>query len=159
MVQLLLDAGADVNHQLQWPIRGASPLRAACRSANIDIVLLLLENGASTQGERGYHALVSAVKSGSPDIVRTLLTQREIDIALAYDVPDLKALRRIFTYARQGLGSLSVKDEFSFDSPRSFGTALLTFGTWKKTGPAEFLAYDFDQAVRVRVEGGGDPAA
>ncbi|MEA1950749.1 MAG: heparinase II/III family protein, partial [Planctomycetota bacterium] len=57
------------------------------------------------------------------------------DISRAYDIKSLKRLERKFVYSRKGAGSLTVTDEVEFDSPQSFGTALVTFDKWKIVGP------------------------
>jgi len=81
----------------------------------------------------------------------------EIEMASAYEVESLHSLRRTFVYDRSDHGSLEVVDQVEMSSPQSFETALLTLGTWAKEGEDLFLAYDFDQAVRVRIDTGDIP--
>ena len=79
-----------------------------------------------------------------------------LDLASAYEVPELQALVRTFTYSRAAPGSLTVTDEVRFSSPQAFGTALVTLGRWAQTGPGSLVVYDTESAVRVdvQVEGG-----
>lgn len=79
----------------------------------------------------------------------------KLDIASAYVVPDLKSLERTFVYSREGTGSLSVTDRVAFGAPQTFGTALITLGGWQQLGPDEIAVYDFDEAVRVKIEAEG----
>ena len=78
-----------------------------------------------------------------------------IDITSAYDVPHLKSLQRKFEFIRQGRGSLIVTDEVEFTEPMEFGTALITFDKWKKTGGDSLLVYDSKRALRVNIEVAG----
>ncbi|MBN2295724.1 MAG: heparinase II/III family protein [Pirellulales bacterium] len=57
------------------------------------------------------------------------------DISRAYDVKPLKRLERTFEYTRKAAGSLEVTDVVEFDSPQSFGTALITFDKWEQIEP------------------------
>ncbi|MBN2295723.1 MAG: heparinase II/III family protein [Pirellulales bacterium] len=57
------------------------------------------------------------------------------DISRAYNVKSLKRLERSFVYSRKDASSLTVTDEVKFDSPQSFGTALVTFDKWKLVEP------------------------
>ena len=57
-----------------------------------------------------------------------------MDIAAAYDVPELKKLVRTFVFDRRG-GSLSICDEFAFDRPAAFEVALTTRAGWKQVAP------------------------
>lgn len=79
-----------------------------------------------------------------------------LDIASAYAVPELKKLHRTFTYSRQGAGSLTVTDEVAFESPRKFGTALVTLGKWEQVGSDTLYVHDGGEGVNVKltIEGG-----
>ena len=78
-----------------------------------------------------------------------------LDLRAAYDVKELKQLRRTFVFSRQSTGSLTVTDEVEFDAPRSFGTALITFSQWKRLGPNRLLIGDAPKAVQVEITTGG----
>ena len=56
-----------------------------------------------------------------------------LDLRAAYDVKALRKLERTFVFSRGGGGSLTVTDEVAFDTPQSFGTALITFSEWKRS--------------------------
>ncbi len=92
----------------------------------------------------------------------------KLDIASAYPVPELKKLERTFVYSREGRGSLKVTDAVAFATPQAFGTAFITLGEWRRfdvaqrgepvepqTADNELVVYDFDQAVRVKIEASG----
>ena len=74
-----------------------------------------------------------------------------LDIASAYDVPELKKLERTFVYSRTGAGSLTVTDEVAFSQPSSFDTALITFDTWKKLSGSALIVRDENQSLRVDI--------
>jgi hypothetical protein len=74
------------------------------------------------------------------------------DIASAYDVPELKKLERAFIYKRTAPGSLTVRDEVTFSEPCRFGTALITFDTWKKLSGSSLAVYDENQSLRVDIK-------
>jgi hypothetical protein len=74
-----------------------------------------------------------------------------LDIASAYDVPELEKLQRKFEYCRSGGGSLSVTDEVVFSQARDFGTALVTFDGWEKLSDSSLIIRDQDKALRVDI--------
>jgi len=78
-----------------------------------------------------------------------------LDIASAYDVPELKKLERTFIYSRSVDGSLIVKDEATFSTPQRFDTALITFDTWKKLSDSSLKIYDGEQSLRVNIMADG----
>lgn len=75
-----------------------------------------------------------------------------LDISSAYDVPELKKLERKFVYSRGACGSLCVTDEVIFSRPCEFGTALITFDSWKQTSPSSLIVYDSGKALRVDIK-------
>ncbi|MFB0553473.1 MAG: heparinase II/III family protein [Phycisphaerae bacterium] len=75
-----------------------------------------------------------------------------LDISSAYDVPELKKLERKFVYSRIGSGSLCVTDEVTFSQPCDFGTALITFGSWKQSSPNSLIVYDSQKALHVDIK-------
>jgi hypothetical protein len=59
-----------------------------------------------------------------------------MDLTSAYpQAESLEKLERTFVYSRSGAGCLEVTDSFEFSSPCTFETALITYGTFEKTGP------------------------
>jgi len=78
-----------------------------------------------------------------------------LDIASAYDVPELKKLTRSFHYSRSQAGSLTVTDEVEFAAPKRFGTAVVTLGRWKGLGAGSLTIQHVRQAVRVDIDAGG----
>jgi len=75
-----------------------------------------------------------------------------LDISSAYDVPELKKLERKFVYSRIGSGSLCVTDEVTFSQPCDFGTALITFDSWKQSSPSSLIVYDSENALQVDIK-------
>jgi len=80
LVQTLIDSGANVNGD--WG--GQTPLMSAAYSANIDVVQLLLSQGANVHaahknGETPLHYAIRASSGNSIDIVRALL-QKGADV-------------------------------------------------------------------------------
>jgi len=57
-----------------------------------------------------------------------------MDLTSAYNVTELEQLHRTFTFSRQGAGWLEVRDDFAFSEPKAFEAALISYGTYKKTG-------------------------
>ena len=80
-----------------------------------------------------------------------------LDISRAYDVPELQKLERTFVYSREGLGSLEVRDEVRYFAPESFETALLTYGSWEKTGDDTLRIVNGESGLDVRIDTGGVP--
>jgi hypothetical protein len=52
-----------------------------------------------------------------------------------------------------------VSDEVGFAEPKSFESALVTWGKWKQISESELLVSDDGGAVRVKIETGGQPFA
>lgn len=79
-----------------------------------------------------------------------------LDLASCYRVPELTRLERNWVFSRAAEGSLVVTDTVAFTSPQSFGTAMITAGSWKQIAPDTFLAGYAGEVVQVKiaVEGG-----
>ena len=80
-----------------------------------------------------------------------------MDLRSAYEVPALQTLKRSFVYSRAGEGALTVTDDFAFNSAQTFGSALITYGQWKRLSPRELLVYHNQEAVKVAIDTGGVP--
>jgi len=80
-----------------------------------------------------------------------------LDIRSAYAAPELKRLQRTFVFRRGKSAALTVHDEVAFSEPRSFETAVVTWGNWKKLSQSELLLSDEGGAVRVKIDTGGEP--
>jgi hypothetical protein len=74
------------------------------------------------------------------------------DISSAYKAPELRKLERKFVYSRIGKGSLSVIDEVSFSRPCTFGTALITFDSFKQTSSDSLVIYDSENTLNVDIK-------
>jgi len=79
-----------------------------------------------------------------------------LDLSAAYQVKSLKQLTRSFLFQRKP-ARLTVTDEVQFDSPQSFGTAIITFGTWKKVADNRLRVSQHGQAVIVDIDSKGVP--
>ena len=79
VVQLLIDAGADVDTQNN---EGRSPLHVACKSGELDIVKMLVEAGAGVRAtdNQGCTCLMLAAWHGHTDIVRYLVGVPEVEL-------------------------------------------------------------------------------
>jgi hypothetical protein len=77
--------------------------------------------------------------SAEAKILSTNFTDKQdqfvMDISSAYPVPSLTKLIRTFTYNRDDLGYLAVKDDFEFKTNQSFELALITRAKWKQIAP------------------------
>ncbi len=80
-----------------------------------------------------------------------------LDIRSAYTAPGLERLERTFVFRRTGTPGLSVRDEVAFSEAKSFETALITWGDWKRLSEKEWVISDDGGAVRVRIDTGGIP--
>jgi len=80
-----------------------------------------------------------------------------LDLRSAYEVPALQTLTRTFVYHRAGEGALTVTDDFAFNTPQTFGSALVTYGQWKQISARELLVYHNQEAVKVAIDTGGVP--
>ncbi len=76
IVELLLDAGVDINEQDADPA-GVTAINIAAYRENVQVFNLLLERGAdySIPSANGFTPLLSAVKSGNLPIARKLLAK------------------------------------------------------------------------------------
>lgn len=81
----------------------------------------------------------------------------ELDLRSAYAVPGLQRLQRTFIFRRAEPNALTVRDEVAFTEPKSFETALITWGSWKQLSEHELLLSDNGGAVNVRINTGGKP--
>ena len=99
----------------------------------------------------GRDAAAKIVKTQFSDSADTLV----LDLRSAYAVKQLDLLQRTFIFSRQGNGRLTVADRVRFKTPESFGTALVTFSSWRRIGPTRLLVGQGTQAVRVDIDAGG----
>ncbi len=70
MVKMLLQWGADPNGIGRYK---QLPLASACQYGHLDIVNVLLDNGAQLNPKDGHEPLVMAAMSGRPEIIKVLL--------------------------------------------------------------------------------------
>lgn len=98
--------------------------------------------------QTGSRARARVVSKNFTDSTDTLV----LDISSAYNVPELRKLERKFVYSRTGKGSLSVTDEVTFSRPCTYGTALITFDSWKQSSPRSVVVYDSEKALEVNIK-------
>ena len=101
--------------------------------------------------ETGRQAAATILKTDFTEQADTIV----MDFRAAYAVKELTSLRRTFVFSREGAGSLTVTDTVEFDSPQSFGDALITFSEWKQVGPNRLLVGSGSEAVQVDIDTGG----
>ena len=100
--------------------------------------------------QKGSAAAAEIVTTDFTDRADTLV----LDLTAAYKVPGLKQLKRTFTFARTGAGSLIVTDSVQLETPQTFGTALVTFSKWRKLSPDLIIVGSGQESVTVKIEAG-----
>lgn len=75
-----------------------------------------------------------------------------LDLTSAYPVDGLRKLTRSFAYSRAGKGSLVVEDHIDCETPRTYESALITFGQWSLKGDDCIEIKGKTEQVKVRVE-------
>jgi len=80
----------------------------------------------------------------------------QFDLSSAYPVPSLKQLHRTFVFQRDS-GSLLVTDDVQFDTPETFGTAVITFDAWEQVSPDRLRVGAGPTAVEIQINSGGQP--
>ena len=73
-----------------------------------------------------------------------------IDLAQAYDVPELTALTRTFTFLRTR-PEIIIRDEVSFASPQTFSTAVVTLDKLFIRNQRSLTVYDGNGACAVDI--------
>jgi pimeloyl-ACP methyl ester carboxylesterase len=76
----------------------------------------------------------------------------KLDIGSAYPCRELKTLTRTFVYSRGDAGALAVTDRVEFTTPQTFGTALITRGSWQRQPDGSLAIHDASEAVRVEID-------
>jgi hypothetical protein len=77
-----------------------------------------------------------------------------MDLKSAYPVTELEKLERTFVYSRQGTGSLEVTDVVEYSEPQTFETALITYGTYEKTGANTLEVTEKGKTAAVEIDSG-----
>ena len=80
-----------------------------------------------------------------------------LDLRGAYQVAALTRLEREFVCRRGVDEGFTITDEFEFAAPEAFGTALVTFASWRALDAATFEIGTGTARVLVRVESEGGP--
>lgn len=99
----------------------------------------------------GRKAAARVLKTEFTDTADTLV----LDLSAAYNVKQLKRLARTFVFSREGKGKLTVIDNVEFDSPQSFGTAIVTFDEWEQLAPNRLRIGKSSDDVIVEIESDG----
>lgn len=79
-----------------------------------------------------------------------------LDIRSAYDVPGLIRLERTMTYSRGGEGEVSFDDNFSFEKPENFETAIITRAQWTKLSDNTLLLEGKKEKLQVTLSSPGN---
>jgi hypothetical protein len=101
--------------------------------------------------ETGRRAAARVVKTEFTDVADTLV----LDLSAAYNVKELRRLQRTFVFSREVTGSLTVIDSVEFDRPQAFGTALMTFGGWKRLDAHMLRVGDMPDGVTIKIIAAG----
>lgn len=121
MVQLLLDAGADISVQNQW---GRTPLHVAARRGSREVAALLLARGADPDAatREGWTTLHVAYRAGQPELVELLLSagadpQRsdsagKLPAEHYFQRPEAVSIDRAKLYEYQGLYDVTQNFQF-----------------------------------------------
>jgi hypothetical protein len=72
-----------------------------------------------------------------------------LDLTSCYAVKELVKCERAWVYSRAGAGKLTVTDRVEFTTPQSFGTALITAGSYRQLDAKTLLVHGYGQTVRV----------
>ncbi len=78
----------------------------------------------------------------------------QLDLKSAYPVKTLQMLNRTFRFERPA-GRLTITDEVRYDAPEAFGTAVITFDSWKQLSADRLLVGQGATAVEIRIDAGG----
>ena len=106
---------------------------------------------AGTLQVTGREAQAKILKAEFTDDADTYV----MDISSAYKVDDLKKLERTFVFSREGAGKLTVTDDFEFERPENFGTALITFSKRQQPAPDRLVIGEGKEAVEAVVSATG----
>lgn len=79
-----------------------------------------------------------------------------MDITSAYPVPALTKLERTFTYQRTE-AYIDAEDNFSFNQPQAYETAVITRARWKLANAGTILLQGEKSQVQVTIDTGGLP--
>lgn len=138
MVKLLIKAGADVNASLYWD---STPLEVAVWSSSMDIIRLLVENGArfDIKDKIGWTAFRWAASQGNYETIDFFISHGA-DISTFHLAACAGDLSRVKEYIEQGK-EIDEKDAFGW-------TPLLWAASCGREGVAEFL---IDRGARTDV--------
>ncbi|MGV8090576.1 MAG: hypothetical protein AB2L24_01745 [Mangrovibacterium sp.] len=119
-----------------------------------------------TVSSYGHPAPLVAGKQQQPGInARGVVTNKSfseckdaltLDIRSAYDVPGLTHLERTMTYSRSGKGEVSFEDDFSFEQPDYFETAIITRAQWTKLNNSTLLLEGNKEKIQVTFSSPGN---
>ena len=73
------------------------------------------------------------------------------------NIDGIKKLTRHLTYDWSKLGEITVTDAFVFAEPKTFETAINTFGSWRKTGANTLEIGDQGKVMKVVIDTQGRP--
>lgn len=106
---------------------------------------------AGKMQKTGRKARARVLESDFTDVADTWV----LDLRSAYDLPSLQKLNRTFIFSRKDAGSLTITDEAEFETPQSFGTALITFYKVDIFTSDTLVIGDGREAVKVQINSNG----
>lgn len=87
-------------------------------------------------------------------IERTLSKNEDrwvVDLRDCYDVPGLQKLEREFVYHRGAQPRVEITDRVEFNSPKTYGTALMTLGEWRESGKDRLEFKEGEDCLQVEL--------
>ncbi|MGQ9591046.1 MAG: heparinase II/III domain-containing protein [Planctomycetota bacterium] len=100
-------------------------------------------------GRRAEGKVLAVDFSDREDVLR-------LDIASAYEVPELAKLEREFRFSREGSGALAVRDEVAFSEAKEFEIALILSRPWKRLDAGRIRVGEGSAALEVSIDTGGE---
>ena len=103
--------------------------------------------------EVGGHLQLDATKVKANVLSHSLSAREDrivIDMTPAYDVAELKRLRRTLVHRRDGDGTIEITDEFNFKKETTVIESLPTHGIWQKVDDRTLLFTCWREGVSVR---------
>lgn len=79
-----------------------------------------------------------------------------LDLASAYDVPELTRLERKMLFNRTKKGQITLTDDFAYTSPQAFETAIITRSGWKKINDNTLELKKGKKSMRVSLSSPGN---
>jgi len=91
-----------------------------------------------------------------PKVLRTRFNSEADEIAMdlkpAYDVPELRELKRTMRFSRAGVGMVAIEDRVSFSKPMTFEEGLPTLGDVRRVDDRDFEFASGNEKIGVQIQ-------